>query len=79
MHSILCPHPNSLRAKTSVEGVSVLQSQTMIHVTTIPNHKAVISFGGENKGSTYMQLLLATCSFKIFNFCKYVKCYHCHL
>ena len=64
MHSILCLHPNSLRTKTSVEGVSVLQSQTTIHVTMIPNHEAVISFWGENKGSTYMQLLLATCSLK---------------
>ena len=65
MHSILCPHPDSSRTKTSVEGVSVLQSQTTIHVTTIPNHEAVISFWGENKGSTYMQLLLTTCSFEI--------------
>ena len=37
----------------------------MIHVTMIPNHEAMISFWGENKGSTYMQLLLATCLFKI--------------
>ena len=68
MCSILCPHPNSLRTKTSVEGVSVLQSRTTIHVTTIPNHEAVISFWGGNKGSTYMQLLLATCSLKLKNF-----------
>ena len=61
MHSILCLHPDSLRTKTSVEGVSVLQSQTMILVTMIPNHEAVISFWGGNKGSTYMQLLLTTC------------------
>ena len=44
----------------------------MIHVTTIPNHEAVISFWGENKGSTYMQLLPATCSLKLKKFCKYV-------
>ena len=50
MHSILCPHPNSLRTKTSVEGVSVLQSRTMIHVTMIPNHEAMISFWGEKQG-----------------------------
>ena len=61
MHSILCPHPDSSRTKTSVEGVSVLQSRTTILVTTIPNHEAMISFWGGNKGSTYMQLLLATC------------------
>ena len=65
MRSILCPHPNSSRTKTSVEGVSVLQSRTTIHVATIPNHEAMISFWGGNKGSTYMQLLLATCSLKI--------------
>ena len=65
MRSILCLHPNSSRTKTSVEGVSVLQSRTMIHVTTIPNHEAVISFWGENKGLTYMQLLPATCSLKL--------------
>ena len=50
MHSILCPHPNSLRTNTSVEGVSVLQSWTTIHVTTIPNHEAVISFWGGKQG-----------------------------
>ena len=65
MHSILCLHPNSLRTKTSVEGVGVLQSQTTIHVATIPNHEAMISFWGGNKGSTYMQLLPATCSLKL--------------
>ena len=65
MHSILCPHPNSSRTKTSVEGVSVLQTRTMIHVATIPNHEAVISFWGENKGPTYMQLLPTTCSLKL--------------
>ena len=64
MHSILFLHPNSSRTKTSVEDVSVLQSQTMIHVAMIPNHEAMIYFWGENKGSTYMQLLLATCSFE---------------
>ena len=64
MHSILCLHPDSLRTKTSVEGVSVLQSRTMVHVTMIPNHEAVISFWGENKGSTYIQLLLTTCSYE---------------
>ena len=56
MHSILCPHPDSLRTKTLVEGVSVLQSQTTILVTTIPNHEPMITFWGGNKGSTYMQL-----------------------
>ena len=67
MHSILHLHPDSTRTKTSV-GVSVLQSQTMIHITMIPNHEAVISFWGENKRSTYMQLLPTTCLFetKIF-------------
>ena len=73
MHSILHLHPDSTRTKTSVEGVSVLQSQTMIHITMIPNHEAVISFLGENKGSTYMQLLPTTCSFEIKIFCKYVN------
>ena len=61
MRSILCPHPDSSRTKTLVEGVSVLQSRTTILVTMIPNHEAVISFWGGNKGSTYMQLLLTTC------------------
>ena len=78
MHSILCPHPNSSRTKTSVEGVSVLQSWTMIHVATIPNHEAVISFWGGNKGSTYMQLLPAICSFKL-KFLWICYCYCCHL
>ena len=50
MHSTLCPHPNSSRTKTSVEGVGVLQSQTAIHVAMIPGHEAVISFGGEAGG-----------------------------
>ena len=50
MCSILCPHPNPPRTKTLVEGVSVLQSRTTIHVATIPNHEAVISFGGGKQG-----------------------------
>ena len=62
MHSILCPHPDSSRTKTSVEGVSVLQSQTTILVTMIPNHKAVISFWGETRGqpicNCYSQLVV---------------------
>ena len=37
----------------------------MIHVAMIPNHEVMISFWGGNKGSTYMQLLLTTCSFEI--------------
>ena len=45
MRATLCPHPNSLRTKTSVEGVGVLQSQT-----TIPNHEAMISFWGGKQG-----------------------------
>ena len=36
---------SSLRTKTSVEGVSVLQSRTTIHVTMILNHEAVIFLG----------------------------------
>ena len=62
MLSILCPHPDPSRTKTSVEGVSVLQSQTMILVTMIPNHKAVISFGGKTRGqpicNCYLQLVV---------------------
>ena len=50
MRSILHPHPDSMRTKTSVEGVSVLQSQTMIHVTMIPNHEAMIFLGGKTRG-----------------------------
>ena len=50
MRATLSPHSNSLRTKTSVEGVSVLQSRTMIHVATIPNHEAVISFWGGKQG-----------------------------
>ena len=50
MRSILYPHPNSSRTKTSVEGVSVLQSQTTIHVAMIPNHKVMISFWGGKQG-----------------------------
>ena len=50
MHSILHLHPDSMRTKTSVEGVSVLQSQTTIHVIMIPNHEAVISFLGGKQG-----------------------------
>ena len=53
MRSTLCPHPDSLRTKTSVEGVGVLQSRTMIHVATIPNHEAVISFGGKQGVNLY--------------------------
>ena len=50
MRATLSLHSNSSRTKTSVEGVSVLQSQTTIHVATIPNHEAVISFWGETRG-----------------------------
>ena len=61
MHSILYLHPNSLRTKTLVEGVSVLQSRTMIHVAMIPNHKDVISFWGKTRGqpicNCYSQLV----------------------
>ena len=54
MHSILCPHPDSSRTKTLVEGVGVLQSRTTIHVTMIPNHEAMISFwGGEHGVNLY--------------------------
>ena len=71
MHSILCPHPNSSRTKTSVEGVSVLQSRTMNHVTTILNHEAVISFWGKQGVNLY-----ATVTHNLFiqvkNFCEYV-------
>ena len=43
---------SSLRTKTLAEGVSMLQSQTTIHVIMIPNHVVMISFLGGNKGST---------------------------
>ena len=39
---------SSLRTKTLVGGVSVLQSRTTIHVIMIPNH-VMISFGGGGK------------------------------
>ena len=62
MHSILCPHPDSLRTKTSVEGVSVLQSRTTILVMMIPNHEAMISFWGETRCqpicNCYLQLVV---------------------
>ena len=32
MHSILCPHPNSSRTKTSVKGVSVLQGKQGVNL-----------------------------------------------
>ena len=47
------------------------KSRTTIHVTTIPNHEAVIYFGGETRGqpicNCYPQLFV-----EIKNFCKYV-------
>ena len=41
---------SSPRTKTMVEGVSMLQSQTMIHVIMIPNHEVMIYFWGETRG-----------------------------
>ena len=72
MHSILCPHPNSLRTKTSVEGVSVLQSQTTIHVAMIPNHEAVISFWGKQGVNVYATVT-HNLFVKNFNFCRYIN------
>ena len=52
LYPMFASRESSLRTKTLVGGVSMLQSQTMIHVMMIPNHEVVISFGGGNKGAT---------------------------
>ena len=51
-HPMSTSWKSSLRTKTLVEGVSMLQSQTTIHAIPIPNHMVMISFWGGNKGAT---------------------------
>ena len=61
---------SSSRTKTLVEGVSMLQSQTTIHVIMIPNHEVVISFGGKQRGNLNYVTIIQN-SVKIL-LCKYV-------
>ena len=66
LYPVSTSRESSSRTKTSVEGVSMLQSQTTIHVIMIPNHEVVISFGGGKQRGNINYITVTHNLFKIY-------------